>query len=212
MILTTTITLTGSYKMETITITSVDGVELYTHTTDGNTLKETVRIAVKAEADLSHAELSGADLRGAKIRGADLSHADLSHADLCGADLRGACLKGACLRGLNLVGASLHHADLRGADLRGADFRVAELEGVKLEGAALKWSIGNMREVRTMRLDKWEVVFTSKDLAIGCVQHSIEEWRKFTNADIEKLDNGASKWWNKWSDIIFAVIDQSQKG
>ncbi len=69
-----------------------------------------VRLAVKANADLS----------GADLREANLSEADLREADLSGADLREANLRGANLRGANLIGADLRGADLREANLSGA--------------------------------------------------------------------------------------------
>ena len=71
-----------------IQIKSVLGNVLFEH--EGNSVKDVLAEAVKANANLY-----GANLRGA---------------DLCGADLRGASLREADLRGANLRGASLYGA------------------------------------------------------------------------------------------------------
>jgi hypothetical protein len=65
----------------------IDGSILFTHECEDNSIKLTVKAALKAALSLRGADLSGADLRGA----------DLSGADLSGAVLRGAVLRGAVL-------------------------------------------------------------------------------------------------------------------
>ena len=62
-----------------------------------------IKIAVKANANLS----------GANLSGANLYWANLSKADLSGANLYGANLSGADLSGADLIGAYLSEADLR---------------------------------------------------------------------------------------------------
>lgn len=93
---------------------------LYELEKEDNTIKDTLKEAVKSDANLSDANLSEANLRGADLRCADLNGADLSDADLNGADLSGADLRGANLSGADLRGADLNGADLRGAKLRDA--------------------------------------------------------------------------------------------
>ena len=82
---------------------------LFSHESEENTLKITLLMAIKANANLY-----GANLCGANLRSADLYGADLCGADLYGADLRGADLCGADLRGANLCGADLRDANLCG--------------------------------------------------------------------------------------------------
>jgi uncharacterized protein YjbI with pentapeptide repeats len=79
-----------------------NGSVLFAHDCDDNTIAITLRVAMKADANLRRANLRRADLRGANLSGADLRGAYLS-----GADLRDAYLSGANLRGANLSGAYL---------------------------------------------------------------------------------------------------------
>ncbi|WNV48047.1 pentapeptide repeat family protein [Caulobacter phage GB2A] len=101
------------------------------------TLKDAVKQALAAGANLRSANLSGADLSGANLRSANLRSANLRSADLSGADLSGANLSGANLSGANLSGADLRSADLSGANLSGADLSGADLSGANLSGADL---------------------------------------------------------------------------
>ncbi len=70
------------------------GSVLFEYEAEDNTLKKTLKKAVKSGADLRGADLRGADLRGVNLRGADLRGVDLRGVNLRGADLRGADLRG----------------------------------------------------------------------------------------------------------------------
>jgi uncharacterized protein YjbI with pentapeptide repeats len=159
-------------------------------------------------ADLRSADLHGADLSSADLYGADLHGADLSSANLRSADLHGADLSGANLNGANLSSANLRSADLHGADLRSADLSGAHLRSADLRGADLRCT-GNMKELRTIQVDRYMIGFTKDILQIGCKTYTIDEWRNFTDKEISKMDEGALDWWNKWKDWIFQAIDLS---
>jgi uncharacterized protein YjbI with pentapeptide repeats len=151
------------------------------------------------------ADLRWADLRWADLHGADLRQANLRGANLYGANLHGADLRGANLRGANLRGADLHGADLHGANLHGADLRRADLSEAHLRGA-----IGNGKEIKTLQLEKYIAVITKNVIAIGCEQHSFEDWVGFDDKRIKKMDEGALEWWVEWKPTIFKIA-QKQK-
>ena len=118
--------------METIEIKNINGVVLFSHTAENNSIKLTVEEAVKknvnlALADLKFAFLKGADLEGADLEGANLRNTSLKKADLAWADLEGA----------DLIGADLEDADLSWADLNGANLKDANLKDANLKGAIL---------------------------------------------------------------------------
>lgn len=75
--------------------TRISGKVLFVFETENNTVKETIKEAVKQGAYLQGAYLQGADLRSADLRSADLRGAYLRGADLQGAYLRGAYLRDA---------------------------------------------------------------------------------------------------------------------
>ena len=179
---------------------------LFEYEAEENSLKITLQVAVKTDADLYGADLRGANLYGANLYGADLRYANLRDADLrdanlrganlYGADLRGANLYGADLRDANLYGADLRYANLYGADLYGADLRDANLDGEKLVKTPLQ--LNNL---------KWFVLISDKYLRIGCQRFTIEEWRNFDDAAIVKMDFAALKFWRKWKAPIIALCD-----
>ena len=133
--------------------------------------------------------LHGAHLSRADLSGANLSRADLSRADLSGANLRGANLRWASLREANLSGANLREADLREADLRCS---------------------GNMRQLRTMQIDTWQIGYTPDTLQIGCQRHAIDKWARWNTdagrAWIAKMDPAALAWADRNLDLVLAVI------
>ena len=142
-------------------------------------------------------------LRGANLRKADLREADLSRANLSGADLSGADLYEADLREADLSGA-----DLSGADLYGANLSRANLSGADLSGADLL-CMGEMKFVKTMQLDTYQIGFTKDTLQIGCQRHSIEKWKSFKDEDIIHMALNALDWWKKWKDFIFTAVELS---
>ena len=118
------------------------------------------------------------------LQSANLSYADLSYANLSYADLSYA----------NLRGANLSYADLSYANLRGADLRRC---------------IGNMREIKSAQFDTYMVTWSKDTLAIGCQQHTIEDWWKFKDDTISKMDTNALTWWKKWKPVIQQLIEMS---
>ena len=185
-------------------------------------------------ADLSDADLNGADLCDANLSGATLSRANLCDADLSDADLRGANLLGAALSNADLRGANLSYAnlcdanlstaDLSDADLNGADLCDANLSyvdlsdadlsdaylwGANLSGADLSGAIGNMKQIKSLQIDEYPIVYTSDIIQIGCKNHSIEEWKNFDDETINKMDDGALEWWKKWKETLFKIIEMS---
>lgn len=148
-------------------------------------------------ADLRNASLRGAPLHNVDLRYASLSNVDLSHARLIGADLRSARLSNVDLIHADLIGADLSHARLIGVDLRGADLLCT----------------GNMREIKTLQIERWRVAYTSDTLQIGCQTHSIEKWRKWNTATgrkwIDNMDDKALAWADRYLDLILQIIDVS---
>lgn len=143
------------------------------------------------------------------VEGDTLSGADLSWANLSWANLRGANLSGADLRGANLSEANLRGADLRGADLRGAYLSGANLNGADLSEAYLSWATGNGEQIVTIQTPYWPVVIcqNQKIMAIGCEQHSIDDWAEFESDRINQMDRDALTFWTQYKPIIFGMIE-----
>ena len=109
----------------------------------------------------------------------------------------------------NLRGADLSGANLSSADLNSADLRDADLSSVDLSNVMLWNTIGNMREIKSLQLEKYPITYINNRLQIGCKNYSIEEWKNFTDDEIDYMDNRALEWWKKWKDYIFTTIEMS---
>ena len=70
--------------------------------------------------------------------------------------------------------------------------------------------IGNLKEIKSFQLERYDVVFTSDILAISCQQHPIEKWKEFSDIEISEMDKDALSWWKKWKDFIFQAIELSK--
>ena len=66
----------------------------------------------------------------------------------------------------------------------------------------LRYAIGNSEEVKSLQIEQWLIVYTKDVLAIGCQQHSIQNWFAFDDAKKSAMDKNALKWWQKWKDIL----------
>ncbi len=164
--------------MSKIQIKHLDGSILF----ECEKSKEDINQLVRA---IREANKQGANLRDANLRGADLRDANLWDANLRGADLRGADLRG----------ANLWDADLRGADLRDANLRGANLWGAKnvpLIVNGLDWIV---------------IINGLGKMRIGCQEHSIENWKTFTDDEINDMDRYALDFWNKHKAMLLTLCD-----
>ena len=105
--------------------------------------------------------------------------------------------------------ANLRAANLRGANLTGANLRGANLTGANLKDANLRGANGNLRHIKSIQMEKYYITYTFSIVQIGCERHSIEEWQKFSDETIAKMDNGALEWWTKWKPIIMQIIEMA---
>ena len=92
-------------------------------------------------------------------------------------------------------------ADLRDANLHRANLYLANLCGANLCGA-----VGNGREVKSMQIAGWPIVWTETDLAIGCKQFPISEWLEMSEDEIAKIGHGAVEFAGKYGDLIREAV------
>ena len=135
--------------------------------------------------------LKGANLKGANLQGASLQWANLQHANLQDANLPGANLQGANLQGANLKYANLKYANLKYANLKGAN-----LQGVNLPEEVIR--INGMR---------WDVTIFQDWMTIGCQHHHLDDWNKFTDDEISKMDVDALEFWQANKGKLIAVAN-----
>ena len=130
------------------------------------------------------------------IEGDSLQEANLQGADLQEADLQGANLQGANLQEANLKGANLQWANLKGANLKGANLKGANLQGANLPTEVIR--IDGMR---------WDVTIFQDWMTIGCQHHHLDDWNKFTDDEISKMDVDALEFWQANKGKLIAVAN-----
>ena len=119
-------------------------------------------------------------------------------------------LRGADLRGVNLVGANLRDANLRDADLQDADLRGVNLVGASLVGVNLRDA--NLRDAKNAPMIitglLWTVYIDGTGMMrIGCQNHSVEDWRNFTDEKISAMDSKALTFWNQYKSMLLSACD-----
>jgi hypothetical protein len=86
----------------------------------------------------------------------------------------------------------LQYTNLQGADLYSTNIRLVVGDGKRIKTIDDYYRIVIMQEYGVM--------------AIGCEQHSIDEWMNFSDEEIDKMDAGALQWWKVWKPRIQQLI------
>ena len=68
------------------------------------------------------------------------------------------------------------------------------LQGANLQGANLRWA--NL-PTDVIRIDgmRWDVTILHGYMRIGCQHHYVDDWNKFTDGEISKMDSKALEFW-----------------
>ena len=85
---------------------------------------------------------------------------------------------------LTIEGDSLQGANLQEANLQGANLQEADLQGANLATDVIR--INGMR---------WDVTILHGYMRIGCQHHYVDDWNKFTDGEISKMDDNALEFW-----------------
>lgn len=171
---------------------------------------ENTKTSVKLGLAVRWAVANGANLKCADLENADLEYAYLAYVDLENANLEGANLGNARLNYANLGNARLKYANLGNAYLGYANLEYANLGNANLECVNLESTTGNKKQIKTLKIDVYDVAYTHDILQIGCQRHAIMEWWEFDDKRILEMDGKeALKWWRKWKPILQQIIEAS---
>ena len=98
-------------------------------------------------------------------------------------------------------------ANLSGADLRGADLSGANLSGADLYGANLPDHTNII-----MGEEYFVSIANGESVRAGCQIHSIEDWRKFTKAQIADMDGRrALRFYPRLLDLIDFFVGKGER-
>lgn len=157
------------------------------------------------------------DVIGYGVSAVDLSldYIDLSNnKTLVNGNWQGSSLDKANFQSSLLASSNFSHACLRevnfsNAQLRWSNFTGACMTGVNLEGADLRYCTGNGKEIKSLAIDDWSIVYTHDMLYIGCKMYPIQQWWDFSDDEIQMMDVLANSlgWWKKNKECLRLVID-----
>ena len=124
--------------------------------------------------------------------------------------LETAIAEGANLQDANLWGANLQDANLQDANLQGANLGCANLWGANLWGANLQDA--NLQDVKNPPMIitglLWSIYINGVGMMrIGCQNHSIEDWKNFTDEKISAMDSNALTFWNQYKSMLLSACD-----
>jgi hypothetical protein len=203
-----------------IQIKSVNGKVLYT-AKSAQDVRQAVKEAVGAGANLARANLAGANLARADLADANLAGANLARANLAGANLARADLADANLAGADLAGANLARAYLAGANLAGAKgvdpqrtndllmlldqpgkiraYKLVTADGYGPFNGGIKYEVGQTVSVKNANTDPRAACAAGINVAAlpWCLNNYTQGYRilvvEFTAKDIAAIPNGDGK-------------------
>jgi len=145
--------------------------------------------------DLSLRSMNRINFNDASLNEADLTRSCLLNASFKNARMEETILYRACLLKADFTNTYLLYADFRKASLVCADFTSANLHSTNLEGAKIQGCKGNGKEIKNIEDPTYHIAYTKDVLAIGCEQHSHQEWKGFSDERIIAMDKDALGWW-----------------
>lgn len=129
-------------------------------------------------------------------------------ADFTDKDLSGLDFSGRYLYMVKFVNANCEYANFTDADCEDVDFTNANCKGANFKGAELWETIGNNKQIKSLSMGFYSVVYTKDSLQVGCQRHSFKEWLSFTDFEIDKMSPCALRWWMKFKEPLFKTIEQ----
>lgn len=71
------------------------------------------------------------------------------------------------------------------------------------------WTRANLHGagIRLFQCSLWTAIISKDSISIGCQIHSVEKWKRFTDAEISVMHNDALSYWNENKAIIFAIVE-----
>ena len=93
----------------------------------------------------------------------------------------------------------MNYRNLTGADLRRANLSDADLYGC----------VGDRSRIKTLGCSgAYPICYTADRIQIGCRNHSTEEWRAFSDHEIDGMDRRALKFWKEFKDFILSTVER----
>ena len=92
---------------------------------------------------------------------------------------------------LTIEGDSLQGANLQGANLQRADLQEANLliDVIRIDGM------------------RWDITILHGYMHIGCQHHHVDDWDKFTDGEISKMDGDALEFWKENKQKLFTIAN-----
>lgn len=111
------------------------------------------------------------------------------------------------LKKCDFRGSELDNSSFSDCDLTGCNFWEASLLNIRLDNVYLMDTIGNGKEIKSLQIGTFTIVYTCNLLQVGCKIYPIDKWSTFTNRDLLEMGGReAAKFWNYHGDEILNLV------
>lgn len=129
-------------------------------------------------------------------------------ADFSERDVSGLVFSGHYLYMVKFVNANCEGTKFRRSNLIMTDFTNANCKEANFEVAGFWGATGNDKQLKSLSIGCYTIVYTKDILQIGCKQYTFEEWLSFSDSKIDAMDRGFLEWWIKFKEPLFKIIEQ----
>ena len=106
---------------------------------------------------------------------------------------------GGDFRGGNFIGGNFIGGNFWGGNFIGGNFIGGNFIGGNFRGEKL-----NHKPISIYGLT-WPIIITGNKMVIGCQRHSHDEWIKFTDKDIKRMESRAHEFWRTNRDFLLSI-------
>ncbi|CAM4037287.1 pentapeptide repeat-containing protein [Campylobacter armoricus] len=167
--------------------------------------------------DFNSLDLIGADFTDAILQYCNFQSSIISNANFTTAVLKNAYMqdvianetnfKNCSLQNIISISARFVNCDFSGADLRENNFLKTKILNPVFKNTLISNTIGDMKNICSLQVEKFFISFNSQDIAIGCKQESISWWKNVKNEELNDGREDYTQVWNAYKDILFKIID-----
>lgn len=158
------------------------------------------------KVDLSATDFSDSNFTKSIFTDCNLQDSVFLRTNFCRCVFKSCNLSNSLFNDCNFFEATFIDCNIDRASLFGADLVRSKFINSNIINCDIRFSVGNMVDVKTILVANYHISFNNKFLAIGCRQYTHQQWYTMSDHTISLLAEGALDWWQKWKDFIFMAI------
>lgn len=141
-----------------------------------------------AEQNLQGARFVNVDFHGSRFMNTNFSFADFIKC--------------------NMTKCAFYNCNFFGANIKTSNFMSARFSDCDINLENMESLFGNGKQIKSMFISDYPIVWTSEYLQIGCQKKTIEEWRALDKEKANELIDFGWSWWEEHRDFIVNAIKE----